>query len=321
MKNLLTLIFLALALSGCCRGSGEPRPVTGIRFPEPPIEILTNEAAGVDMINLFNIVPLPEGGYRLYFSGFNGDSYGDDNYWIGQNLYYAESQDGFQYEPKGKVMDGVVEQSVFLTGEEEKPFGLVGRALYNGKLAVFLWYSKDGIAFDDRVLLLTRWHDTQNVMVPRDGRLKLYTRIWQDDWTNRKNAVMEFSPAGEPLTGMAPLAGDYVYNSAACRLDDRYDVLFPTGFNNKGAGATDTCFLKCFVVDGLFSRELPCELNRWIGPDEKWVLVAPGFISIGGERYLAYNTRSTSHDAPVDKNTVSKYKLIKVEVQYGDESH
>lgn len=319
MKNLLSLILLIFVLSGCCRGTGEPGPVTGIRFPEPPVEILTNGAAGVDMINLFNIVPLPEGGYRLYFSGFNGDTYGDDNYWIGQHLYYAESQDGFQYEVKGKVMDGVVEQSVFLTGDPEKPFGLVGRMEDNGKLTMFLWTSQDGISFGDRVLLLRRWHDTQNVMVPRDGRLKLYTRIWEEDGKNRKNAVMEFSPRGERLTGMEPLAGDYLYNSAACRLDERCDILFPTWFNNKYPGTTDTCFLKCFVVDGLFSRELPCELNRWIGPDEKWVLAAPGFITIGGERYLAYNTRSTSHDAPIDKSTVSKYKLIKVEVVYGDE--
>ena len=215
-------------------------------------------------------------------------------------------------------MDGVVEQSVFLTGDQEKPFGLIGRVPENGKLMMFLWKSKDGITFEDRVLLLRRWHDTQNVIVPRDGRLKLYTRIWQEDGKNRKNAVMEFSEKGERLTDMAPLTGDYLYNSAACRLDDRYDVLFPTWFNNKYPGTTDTCFLKSFLVDGLFSRELPCDLNRWIEPDEKWVLVAPGFITINGERYLAYNTRSSSHDAPVDKNSVSKYKLIKVEVQYGD---
>ena len=213
-------------------------------------------------------------------------------------------------------MDGVVEQSVFLTGDQEKPFGLIGRVPENGKLMMFLWKSKDGITFEDRVLLLKRWHDTQNVIVPRDGRLKLYTRIWQEDWKNRKNAVMEFSEKGESLTDMTPLAGDYLYNSAACRLDDRYDVLFPTWFNNKYPGTTDTCFVKCFLVDRLFSQELPCDLNRWIEPDEKWVLVAPGFITIDGERYLAYNTRSTSHDAPVDKSSVSKYKLIKANLQY-----
>ena len=312
----MAALVIGAIFAACCPKQQEPRQIAQISFPEPPIEIMTNDAVGMRMINLFNIIQLPDGGYRLYFSGFTGDSYGDDNYWQDQHLYYAESADGFTYEMKGKVIDDVVEQSVFLTGDKEKPFGLVGRTPDNGKLAVFLWTSEDGINFEDRVLLLKRWHDTQNVIVPRDGKLKLYTRVWQDDWTNRKNSVMEFSAKGERLSDMATLSGDYVYNSAACRLDDRYDVLFPTFFNNKYPGATDSCFLKCFVVDGLFTRELPCELNRWIEPDEKWVLVAPGFITIGENRYLAYNTRTTSHDSPVDESSVSRYKLIKVDVRY-----
>ena len=96
----------------------------------------------------------------MYFSGWNGDVYNDDTYMIGQNLYYAESEDGFHYTFKGKIMDGVVEQSVFLTGEKDKPYGLVGRASETGRLCVFLWKSEDGIEFGDKTLLLIprmRW--------------------------------------------------------------------------------------------------------------------------------------------------------------------
>lgn len=322
MKQALAItLLLSAILAGACKTgtcSKERGDITEVCFPEPPVEILTNEAVGMDMINFFNIVQRPEGGYRMYFSGWNGDVYDDDTYMIGQNLYYAESEDGFHYTFKGKIMDGVVEQSVFLTGEKDKPYGLVGRASEKGRLCVFLWKSEDGIEFGDKTLLLIKWHDTQNAMVPRDGRLKLYTRIWSDGWVNRKNAVAEYTLDGERLIEIQPLAGDFLYNAAPCPADERYDLLFPTYFNNKyPAGSTDTCFFKCYAVDGLYSKEIPCDLNKWIEPDERWVLASPGFITINGDRYLAYNTRNWSHDEPFRKGLSSRYKLVKAEVRYG----
>lgn len=315
MKHCIAIaLTAALVLTGC---RPDRQQIVSVDFPEPPVEILTNESVGMDLINYFNIIQLPEGGYRMYFSGYIQEECGPD--WEAQNLYYAESDDGFHYEFKGKIMDRVIEQSVFLTGEKDKPFGLVGRAFEKGRLNLFLWKSVDGIEFSDKTMLLIKWHDTQNAMVPRDGRLKLYSRIWSDDWVNRKNVVAEYSMDGERLTDIHPLAGDFLYNPAPCPVDDRYDVLFPTYFNNKyPAGSTDSCFFRCYVVDGLYSKEIPCNLDKWREPDEKWVLAAPGFIEIHGDRYLAYNTRSFSHDTACEKGVVSKYKLVKAVVKYDD---
>lgn len=311
-----TSLAFALIVSAILGGCGQTtKEISEVSFPEPPVEILDNKTVGMDMINYFNILQLPEGGYRMYFAGYKEEVDGPD--FERQNLYYAESEDGFHYEFKGKIMDDVIEQSVFLTGDKDTPFGLVGRTFENGRLNMFLWKSQDGIEFGDKTLLLIKWHDTQNVMVPRDGRLKLYTRIWSDDWVNRKNAVAEYSVSGERLTEIQPLSGDYLYNPAPCPVDDRYDILFPTYFNNKyPAGSTDTCYFRCYVADGAYSKEIPCDLNRWVEPDEKWLLAAPGFITINGERYLAYNTRDTSHDTPFSSATVSKYKLVKAEIKY-----
>ena len=92
MKQTLTLaLTIAAILSGCCREHGQ---ITSVYFPEPPVEILTNEDVGMDIINYFNIIQLPGGGYRMYFSGWKGETYTDDNFEIGQHLYYAESEDG-----------------------------------------------------------------------------------------------------------------------------------------------------------------------------------------------------------------------------------
>ena len=317
MKHILSLaLILSALLVGCRQTENLPeKEIAAVFFPEAPVEILTNVAVGMDVINYFNILQRPEGGYRLYFAGFKESVNGPD--FDHQDLHYAESEDGFHYTYKGKIMDGIVEQSVFLTGEKDKPYGLVGRVYEKGRLNLFLWKSEDGIVFGDKTLLLIKWHDTQNVMVPRNGKLTLYTRTWADNWTNRKNAVAEYTPDGERLTEITPLAGDFLYNAAPCPVDERHDLLFPTYFNNKyPAGSTDTCYFKCFVADGVYTREIPSNLNHWMEPDEKWMLAAPGFVSVGGERYLAYNTRNVSHDALYVKGMESRYKLIKAVVQY-----
>ena len=62
-------------------------------------------------------------------------------------------------------------------------------------------------------------------------------------------------------------------------------------------------------------RFFPCALNRWVEADEKWMLAAPGFVYINGERYLAYNTRTRSHETS-QTGMVSKFKLIKVVLEY-----
>ena len=172
-KHLTVTVFLIAAiLSSCC--SKEVKDIASVSFPEAPIEIMSNEGVGMNLINYFNIIQLPEGGYRMYFSGYKADECGPD--WDNQNLYYAESADGIHYEMRGKIMDSIVEQTVFFTGDKDLPFGMVGRVRENKKFKMYMWKSKDGLEFDGKVLLSTRWNDTQSVMIPRNGRFKLYTR-------------------------------------------------------------------------------------------------------------------------------------------------
>ena len=46
MKQKLVLAVAAVVLAGCCRGNTEPKQIKAVDFPEPPVEILTNEAVG-----------------------------------------------------------------------------------------------------------------------------------------------------------------------------------------------------------------------------------------------------------------------------------
>lgn len=302
---------LAAWLTCGCR----PKTLVGVAFPEPPVEIVSNEDFGMQLINMFNIIRIPDGTYRMYFIANPKDGIAENEHL--QNLYYAESQDGFHYELKGKLMDELVEQSVFLVKDKEYPYRMVGNQWIGEKSwerGMFLWKSKDGITFTDRKMLYDFLHDTQNVMIPRGNRLKLYSRVTQEHYKNRRMTVAEFNQEGEQISDTEILAGDFLYNTAACKVDERYDLLFPTYYNTHG-GTTDACFFRCYLADGPFVRELPCALNRWVEADEKWMLAAPGFVYINGERYLAYNTRTRSHETS-QTGMVSKYKLIKAVLEY-----
>lgn len=310
MKKILLISLLTLALCGCGR-----KTIIGVSFPEPPIEFATNADFGMELINYYNILQLPDGTYRMYFSGNPIDGIAENE--RAQNLYLAESTDGFHYEMKCKVMDMVIEQSVFMVKDKEYPYRMVGCQWIGEKSwerGVFLWKSKDGIEFTDRKMLYDKIHDTQNVMVTRGNRWKLYSRITQEHYKNRRMTVTEFNKRGEQLSDTEILAGDFLYNNAACKVDKRHDLLFPTYYNTHG-GTTDACFFRCYLTDGPFIREFPCELNRWVEADEHWVLACPGFVFINGERYLAYNSRTRSHETS-ETGMVSRYKLVKAVIEY-----
>ena len=314
MKKFLPCALACMLAAGLTCGC-RPKTLVGVAFPDPPVEIVSNADFGMQLINMFNIIRIPDGTYRMYFIANPKDGIAENEHL--QNLYYAESQDGFHYELKGKLMDELVEQTVFLVKDKEYPYRMVGNQWIGEKSwerGMFLWKSKDGITFTDRKMLYDKLHDTQNVMIPRGNRLKLYSRVTQEHYKNRRMTVAEFNQEGEQISDTEILAGDFLYNTAACKVDERYDLLFPTYYNTHG-GTTDACFFRCYLADGPFVRELPCALNRWVEADEKWVLAAPGFVYINGERYLAFNTRTKSHETS-QTGMVSKYKLIKAVLEY-----
>lgn len=310
MKRLFLFCLLAVLLCAC-----REKTLVGVRFPEAPVEIACNLDFGMGLINYFNILQTPEGVYRMYFSGNEQTGIAEEEW--RQNLYYAESADGFHYKLKGKIMDALIEQSVCRVEDKEWPYRLVGNQMVDGKQCLFLWKSKDGLVFTDPKLLYDFKHDTQNVLVPRGNQMKLYSRLTQEHYRNRRMTLATFTLDGEPVKEAEVLAGDFLYNNAACLVDERYDLLFPTYYNTHG-GTTDVCSFRCYLADGPFMRELPCELNRWIEADEEWYLASPGFVTIDGERYLAFNTRTESHEHS-HTGMVSKYKLIKAEVIYNQD--
>lgn len=323
MKTTLKLILAAACaiLASCSPKASqeplEPRTCT-ISFPEPPVTILDAEKAGKQLIGYLDIVQVGEKDFRMYYIALEkGAEIKDFNH----NLYIAHSDDLVNWKterPGGGsdlIMQGVIEQSVCYLEGDEYPFRLVANVLEDHRYKMCMWFSKDGVDFGRRnVIMEDEMHDAQVSLVPRDNGFKLYYRkSVKLGPGNYKRLVLQcdLDKDGNKISESIPAAGEYLYNSAASRLNDESDLLLPTYFNNT-PGQGDSCYFKAYVQTGDVAQEIDCPLNRWIGKDEKWAIAGPGIFSLYGRNYIAYNTRNTSHDeGRIDR---SEYKLIEISI-------
>ena len=317
---LLAVLTLLLALSGC--GNDGSNVSFKVSFPEKPVALFDNADAGLQVLSYFNIVKVGENDFRMYYSGIEpGDSIKDFNH----NLYIATSNDLLHWSlenPHGGsnlLMRNIVEQSVCYIKGDEFPYRLIGNIWEDNRYKMCMWFSKDGIEFVNRkVVLEDRMHDSQCVLVPEDGFFKLYYRqsvkLGPGNY-NRRIVLRHIDMEGNSLTDMQFIAGERLYNSAATRLDDRFDLLLPTYFNNE-PGLGDPCHLTVYIQNGLYSQQIDCPLNEWIEEDEKWELAAPGIIEKDGKKYVAYYTRNTSHDeGRIDRSVI---KLVEIRIESGN---
>lgn len=328
---LFFIIFLCAYLTSCSNDDTINKEVNNfeineIAFPNPPVEIANNDNWSFQLINYFNVVKVSETKYYMYFTAFeNNVSYYDD---FNQNIYLASSTDcvHWQYEHT-LIMKNAVEMSVFVLPGDEYPFRLIANVHREKKdwtpectRMLCMWKSKDGLNFEDRTILLNDMvHDTQNVMIVYPDYLKLFTRSWvlgrylglENIGVNRKISVCNFDYDGNQLTSLTMLSPDYVYNSAASLYRGR-EIMFPTFFNEK-EGNNDSCYVKSYVNLGFYTKEISCELGKWLKEDEKWVTVAPGIISIGDKNFIFYNVHTRSHDSgATDK---SRYYMIEIVIK------
>ena len=333
------LFFITIVVVGCvsCEKGNMDNPTeftTCVDYPEPPIEIMSNtdeSSTEFDcrLINYFNIIQVKKNLFYMYYAAF-GICSGEAD--IDQGLFFAYSNDAIHWKrekPNGSrnliLENGIQEQSVFMLNSDlEYPFRLVANIKENGKFKLCMWKSKNGYDFDfsdKKVLLEDRLHDTQNVVIPRGDSMYLYTRLWNETATNRRNGVAKYNLDGEMLSPIDTLAGDYVYNSAASYVNEKYDLLQPTYMNNKeGDSKSDDAYFQAYLASSENSCiEIDTNLNQWLKSDEKWRIVAPGILDIDGQKYIAYYTWTWSHDAKQPERGLSRYYLIKMNLYVNGE--
>ena len=61
MKRILLLCAVACAIAALLLINGRRKAPVGVSFPEPPIELVANEDFGMQLINMFNIIQIPDG--------------------------------------------------------------------------------------------------------------------------------------------------------------------------------------------------------------------------------------------------------------------
>lgn len=330
MRKYITLFTVAVILVACDHGNNDNPSefTTCVDFPEAPIEIMSNldeSSSDYDcrLINYFNIVQVKDDLFYLYYAAFGKNSGEAD---IDQGLFFAYSNDAIHWTrelPNGGsnllLENGIQEQSVFILDlDKEYPFRLIANIKENGKFKLCMWKSKNGYDFDfsDKVVLLEdRLHDTQNVIIPRNNQLYLYTRLWNETATNRRNGLAKFDLDGNQISPIDTLTGDYVYNSATSYVNKQIDLLLPTWMNNRdGKKISDDAYFVGFLNyhDSIGCVEIDQNLNKWLKKDEKWRIVAPGIINIKGKKYIAYYAWNWSHDEPQPANGVSRFYLIRI---------
>ena len=329
MKNpLIFIIPLSLLFIGCSDDDEiqyqEIEDTFIISCPEPPIEILSNldedaRFKGEGQLSYFCIIKESTSKYYMYYETYNNMVVA----FKGQ-IKFAYSIDGLHWErkiPDGYsndniiISNGVEGVSVVKIPDTEFPYRMFGYGEYGENRGIYMWKSQDGMHFTREGMVLEGTYDTQQVAVLKGDRIKIFTRLWSNDHKNRKIGVFYVNFDGNLISSPVFLQDNYMYNSAASILDDvKYDFLFPTYFNNM-MGSTDEAYIKALIVDGYNSKEIQCDINRWIEPEEPWVLVSPGIIDIAGEKYIAYQTNSWSHDAVKPDNGITKYKLMKIHIR------
>lgn len=291
-----------------------------INCPEPPIEIMSSAdevsiTRGEKLLNYFKIIQVSDNLYYMYYEAFKGDIVDTE-----EGVYFAYSNDCVHWIKQFPLSDSedntiipfnIIGVDVVKVPDEKYPFRLFATRLYGGEYGLYMLKSEDGITFRNEKKVLSGLYDTQNVVIVRNGIIKMYLRKWKDS-SNRANGYVNIDIEGNVISPLLMLSDNYLYNTAASVFEEeKYDFLFPTYFNTSESMG---CSVKAYIVEGYNSKEIPCNINSWLDSGELWAIVSPGILTIGGEHYIAYNTRTWYHDVKMPEGGVSKYKLIKIDI-------
>lgn len=292
-----------------------------------PTTILSNELDTNEYLSYYTIVQLKENLFYMYYDTMFG---GETEY---QELHFAYSTDGRNYTkgiPSGivapysgtnKLMDNVTGSTVVKVPDGEYPFRLITQQRERPGSSdtdhyINMYKSKDGINFESATkrTLMYEYHDTQHSVVVKGNILKVYTRYRKyEGGLVRKNCVYYFDLDGNMLSPMKVLDSDCVYNAAAVAIDDEYDLISPTFFDNRQE--VQDFEVKNYLVKGYTELPVDSNINSIFGNDDKWVTMCPSLLTISGKQYMCFVTKSKAHDVPYDLSTIVKYKMVEVTIE------
>ena len=176
---------------------------------------------------------------------------------------------------------------------------------------VVMFKSVDGVSFVNETEISSLHHDAPFSAIAYGNIIKVYLRMWVSGLPTkdrRQVGVLFIDLEGNIVSSATTLFGPGLYNSAATRIDDRRELLFPT-LTDLTPGV-DKCWYTSYFVNGDNVIEGPnvndilkvfgegSDWNYSNDPDELeciWGWVNPGFVLVDGDVYLTYIQRNNSH--------------------------
>lgn len=140
---------------------------------------------------------------------------------------------------------------------------------------------------------------------------KLYTRLWNDEHTDRMIGVATFDMENNCIDSLKSIGLHYVYNPACIKVDEKYMLLMPSFMNNLEKDGSDRMEVLTYLMDdnGVF----PVETNFNSIENYDQIYVSPGLIGWQGDNYISYLVKDQTHDNEDFPKTT--YKLLKVNFQ------
>lgn len=278
-------------------------------------------------LGYFSILQLKPNLFYMYYE-CNGTNRHVDNH-----IAFAYSTDGMNWVrsyPEGvshivyNDKKGIISNSNLITFQDvlefdvvkvpdlEYPFRMVANERVNkdeymNDTHLCMWKSKDGVNFEEKVVLLPSKHDTQPSVIVRGNMMKIYLRLrGPESLSERHIGYMFVDLEGTMITPPTLLSNDLYYTSAASILDDNREILFPTYFDQKHP--EDNHYEACIVEDNTLYK-IDADMSALTSGDDKWGMICPHIITISHAQYLAY------HQANFDHNLVTSAKVRKTELR------
>ena len=339
-KVLLAVVLISLLLIGMSvpnnvysQGQETGRETERLFTLSEPVTIMSSSAdakeEGYDnrYLGYFTILQVKPDLFYMYYE-CNGTNRHVDNH-----LAFAYSTDGMNWVksyPKGvshTVYDDnnrpirksnliffqdILEFDVVKVLDSEYPYRLVAnerihKDTYKNDTQLCMWKSKDGVNFEDKVVLLPSKHDTQPSVIVRGNMMKIYLRLRGPENLKERHIGYMFSDIeGNLITPPTLLSRDLYYTSAASILDENREILFPTYFDQNHP--EENHFEAC-VVENNKLYKLDVDMTVLTREGDKWGMVSPHIITINHEQYIAY------HQANFDHSGLTDAKVRKTELR------
>lgn len=182
---------------------------------------------------------------------------------------------------------------------------------YRNDTQLCMWKSKDGVNFEEKVVLLPSKHDSQPSVIVRGNILKIYLRLrGKDDLRKRHVGYMYVDTDGVMIAPPTLLSDDLYYTSGASILDNNREILFPTYFDQM---YPEKNHYESCIVENNHMHKIEADMSVINKEGDRWGMICPHIITINHAQYIAYHQANFDHSGNMNaKVKKTEFRLSKI---------